>query len=118
MRAPCSSPPRYMGNGSDSAANLRASILRGPAPGTPDESADRGGGVRRSALMDYERKPQGSASVPSGMPSNSAVERYRSPVSGSIARITDPAGASSATLRAAANVPPEEMPQKMPSRWA
>src|SRR5690349_3214839 len=51
MRAPRSSPPRYIGNGSDNAANLRASILRGP-PGTPDESADFGGGVRRSALMD------------------------------------------------------------------
>src|SRR5689334_18358547 len=51
MRAPCSSPPRYIGNGSDKATNFRASILRGPA-GTPDESADFGAGVRRSALMD------------------------------------------------------------------
>ncbi len=36
-------------------------------------------------------------------------------MSGSIARMTDPFGAFAATLRAAANVPPEEIPQKMPS---
>ncbi len=36
-------------------------------------------------------------------------------MSGSIARITEPFGAFCATFRAAANVPPEEMPQKMPS---
>ena len=32
--------------------------------------------------------------------------------------MTDPAGASAATFRAAANVPPEEIPQKMPSLLA
>ena len=36
-------------------------------------------------------------------------------MSGSMARRTEPFGAFSATLSAAANVPPEEIPQKMPS---
>ena len=47
------------------------------------------------------------------MPSNRGVDRYRSPVSGSIARITDPADASLATFRAAAKVPPEDVPQRL-----
>ena len=45
---------------------------------------------------------------------NSGVERYRSPVSGSMHRTTEPSGAMSATLIAAAMVAPPEMPVKRP----
>ena len=95
---PCSAPPRHIGNGSGNAANLRASMGVGAA-----------GRARCSmALKVPGRRLRG---CPRTAPSTGSVRA----VSGSIARITDPAGASAATLSAAANVPPEEMPQKMPS---
>ena len=49
------------------------------------------------------------------MPSNSGVERYRSPVSGSMHTMVEPGGARRATSSAAASVAPLEVPTKMPS---
>jgi len=49
------------------------------------------------------------------MPSKRIVERYRSPVSGNIARIFEPAGASLAIFKAPARVPPEDIPHGIPS---
>src|SRR5690606_6753365 len=59
-----------------------------------------------------------SLSMSASMPSKSGVDRYRSPVSGSMHSMTDPAGACSATWRATPKVAPAEIPQKMPSFWA
>ena len=50
-----------------------------------------------------------------GMSAKSGVERYRSPVSGSMQRMLAPAGALSATFRAPAKVAPAVMPTKIPS---
>src|SRR5262249_60151765 len=63
----------------------------------------------------FHGRVHGSGSLPSAIPSKSGVERYRSAGSGSIARITEPTRASAATLRAGANVPPDEGPQEIPS---
>jgi hypothetical protein len=59
-----------------------------------------------------------SSSEPSLTPSNSGVLRYRSPVSGNIARITEPFSTVFATSNAAASVAPDDMPTKIPSSAA
>ena len=54
----------------------------------------------------------------SGMSSNSGVERYRSPVSGSMQRIVDPLSAFFATSMAPARVAPADTPTNIPSSAA
>jgi hypothetical protein len=56
-----------------------------------------------------------TAVISAGTSANNGVVRYRSPVSGSMQRMVDPAGAPAATSSAAAKVPPAEMPTKIPS---
>src|ERR1700722_4119569 len=69
-----------------------------------------------SQALGVEREISTSSGVMSTDTSaNSGVLKYRSPVSGSMHRTVDPWGASAQTFNAAANVPPEEMPTKIPS---
>src|ERR1700722_7860065 len=69
-----------------------------------------------SQALGVEREISTSSGVISTETSaNSGVLKYRSPVSGSMHRIVDPCGASAHTFNAAANVPPDEMPTKIPS---
>ena len=49
---------------------------------------------------------------------NSIVLKYLSPVSGSIAKITEPSSTVSANFAATAKVPPPEIPVRIPSCWA
>mmetsp|Transcript_42538 Transcript_42538/g.134191 ORF Transcript_42538/g.134191 Transcript_42538/m.134191 type:complete len:203 (+) Transcript_42538:638-1246(+) len=56
-----------------------------------------------------------SSFMSASMSAKSGVERYRSPVSGSMASMTDPSGAFLAVSSAAHIVPPPEMPVRSPS---
>eukprot|EP00964_Phaeocystis_antarctica_P151164 scaffold118722_cov60-Phaeocystis_antarctica.AAC.4 len=61
------------------------------------------------------RKACSSAVISAGIPSKSGVERYRSPVSGSIATIVEPAGNVLAFCSATCTIPPPLVPVKRPS---
>mmetsp|Transcript_52040 Transcript_52040/g.129604 ORF Transcript_52040/g.129604 Transcript_52040/m.129604 type:complete len:226 (-) Transcript_52040:682-1359(-) len=75
-----------------------------------------GRGAGGGACEGVEAAISFSSSVMSaGMSSNRGVERYRSPVSASIARIRVPSGAPAARRSAHASVPPPDVPVKMPS---
>ena len=69
-----------------------------------------------NTALGVERASDHSSSVISAsMSPKRGVDRYRSPVSGSVHRITEPGAARWATSKAAAKVAPQEIPQKIPS---
>ena len=73
-----------------------------------------GNGTGGGALDGVDAAIAFSSSLMSApIPSKRGVERYRSPVSGSIASMAVPRGAAAAHLRAAARVAPPLVPVKM-----
>mmetsp|Transcript_3235 Transcript_3235/g.9485 ORF Transcript_3235/g.9485 Transcript_3235/m.9485 type:complete len:300 (-) Transcript_3235:369-1268(-) len=75
-----------------------------------------GSGCGKAVVAGTESKYAfSSAVISAGTSSKSGVERYRSPVSGSITTMLLPAGSSFAFRSATASTPPPLVPEKMPS---
>src|SRR5258708_31651730 len=75
----------------------------------------RSGHVANWALGVDREISNSSGVMSAGTLANNGVLRYRSPVSGSMARMFAPVGASAHTRKAPANVAPPVIPTKLPS---
>mmetsp|Transcript_37148 Transcript_37148/g.63798 ORF Transcript_37148/g.63798 Transcript_37148/m.63798 type:complete len:328 (-) Transcript_37148:658-1641(-) len=105
-------------SGPTSAMGIAEVTLEGSAGGGEGSGGDLLGGSG-SWNDGVEREMSTStSSMSAAMSAKRGVERYRSPVSASIASITEPSGARLATSSAAHIVPPPEIPVSIPSSRA